>query len=264
MPTQQADSGAVVLAVQADVATLYLNRPERLNAVNDQLVEGLLAALAEVEAEQCGAAIIAGRGRAFCAGHDLKAPRGDDAGLFRRLEHLQEVTRRIRRLPIPMIAAVHGHAVGAGAEFALGCDLVIAAEDTRFRFPEVGIGLSATGGLTKLLPLLVGPVKAKDEVERVLQLHPAVKMAAVLPEPDELRGEEVHAVIVASDGRGTPELADIIEHCRRQLAYFKVPRYWTFVADLPLTASERVAKAELRARLDQEGARGTVDRTVLT
>ena len=81
---------------------------------------------------------------------------------MRRLEHLQEVTRRIRALPIPVIAAVHGHAVGAGAEFALGCDLVVAAEGTRFRFPEVGIGLSVTGGLTKLLPLFVGPVKAKE------------------------------------------------------------------------------------------------------
>lgn len=108
-------------------------------------------------------------------------------------------------------------------------------------------------GRTKDMIRRSGENIAAAEVERVLQLHPAVKMAAVLPEPDELRGEEVHAVIVASDGRGTPELSDIVEHCRRQLAYFKVPRYWTFVADLPLTASQRVAKAELRARLDQGG-----------
>jgi enoyl-CoA hydratase/carnithine racemase len=162
MPRQHAESGAVVLTVDADVAVISLNRPERLNAVNDQLVEGLLNTLAEVEQGGCGAAVLAGRGRAFCAGHDLKEPRSDDAGLLRRLEHLQEVTRRIRGLPIPVIAAVHEHAVGAGAEFALGCDLVVAAEGTRFRFPEVGIGLSVTGGLTKLLPLFVGPAKAKE------------------------------------------------------------------------------------------------------
>jgi crotonobetaine/carnitine-CoA ligase len=104
---------------------------------------------------------------------------------------------------------------------------------------------------------------AAAEVERVLQLHPAVKMAAVLAEPDELRGEEVHAVIVAADGHGSTDLADLIEHCQRQLAYFKVPRYWTFVADLPLTASERVAKAELRARLDRDTPRTTLDRTAV-
>src|SRR4051794_10961878 len=160
--TQQADDRAVVLTVDADVAVISLNRPHRLNAVNDQLVEGLLDALSEVEAGDCGAALLTGRGRAFCAGHDLKEPRGDEDGLLRRLEHLQDVTRRIRGLSIPVIAAVHGHAVGAGAEFALGCDLVVAAEGTRFRFPEVGIGLSVTGGLTKLLPLLVGPIKAKE------------------------------------------------------------------------------------------------------
>jgi 2-(1,2-epoxy-1,2-dihydrophenyl)acetyl-CoA isomerase len=160
--TQHADDAAVVLAVDADVAVISLNRPERLNAVNDQLVEGLLGALCEVEQGECGAVVLTGRGRAFCAGHDLKEPRRDNAGLLRRLEHLQQVTRRIRALPIPVIAAVHGHAVGAGAEFALGCDLVVAAEGTRFRFPEVGIGLSVTGGITKLLPLFVGPVKAKE------------------------------------------------------------------------------------------------------
>jgi len=160
--TQQADGAAVELSVDADVAVVALNRPHRLNAVNDQLVEGLLAALSEVEAGECRAAVLTGRGRAFCAGHDLKEPRGDSDGLLRRLEHLQDVTRRIRGLSIPVIAAVHGHAVGAGSEFALGCDLVVAAESTRFRFPEVGLGLSVTGGVTKLLPLLVGPVKAKE------------------------------------------------------------------------------------------------------
>src|SRR3954462_8114255 len=93
--TLHADDGAVVLTVDADVAVISLNRPHRLNAVNDQLVEGLLDALSVVEAGECGAAVLTGRGRAFCAGHDLKEPRRDD-GLLRRLEHLQEVTRRIR------------------------------------------------------------------------------------------------------------------------------------------------------------------------
>ena len=103
-------------------------------------------------------------------------------------------------------------------------------------------------GRTKDMIRRSGENIAAAEVERVLQLHPAVTMAAVLAEPDELRGEEVHAVIVAADGHGATDLADLIEHCQRQLAYFKVPRYWTFVAELPLTASQRVAKGELRAQ----------------
>jgi len=107
-------------------------------------------------------------------------------------------------------------------------------------------------GRTKDMIRRSGENIAAAEVEQVLQLHPAVVMAAVLAEPDELRGEEVHAVIVAADGHGASDLPDIVEHCRRQLAAFKVPRYWTFVADLPLTASQRVAKGELRARLDSQ------------
>ena len=63
-----------------------------------------------------------------------------------------------------MIAAVHGYALGAGCEFALGCDLVVAAEDAQFGFPEVSVGLSVTGGISRLLPLLVGPVVAKELV----------------------------------------------------------------------------------------------------
>jgi crotonobetaine/carnitine-CoA ligase len=101
------------------------------------------------------------------------------------------------------------------------------------------------------------------EVEQVLQLHPAVRLAAALPEPDDLRGEEVHVVIVAANGHGLADFADLVEYCNTQLAYFKVPRYWTFAAELPLTASERVAKSELRTRLNQDLGRNTIDRLAL-
>jgi len=114
-------------------------------------------------------------------------------------------------------------------------------------------------GRTKDMIRRSGENIAAAEVERVLQLHSAVRVAAVVAEPDELRGEEVHAVIVATDGHGATDLPELIDHCQGQLAYFKVPRYWTFVADLPMTASERVAKGELRARLDRDTSRTTLD-----
>jgi 2-(1,2-epoxy-1,2-dihydrophenyl)acetyl-CoA isomerase len=153
----------VELAFDSGIARIWLNRPERLNAVAPVLVEDLLAALGKVAGSGAGAVVLAGRGRAFCAGHDLKepAPEGDSR---LRLEQLQEVTRRLRALPQPVIAAVHGYAIGAGAEFALGCDLVLAAEDAVFAFPEAGLGLSITGGASRLLPALVGPLKAKELV----------------------------------------------------------------------------------------------------
>ncbi|GHF44142.1 enoyl-CoA hydratase/carnithine racemase [Amycolatopsis bartoniae] len=143
------------------VAQVRLNRPERLNAVSPALVDDLLAALDAVARSDARAVVLSGRGRAFCAGHDLKEPpaEGDSRA---RLERLQDVTRRLRALRQPVIAAVHGYAIGAGAEFALGCDLILAAEDAVFAFPEAGLGLSVTGAASRLLPQLVGPLKAKE------------------------------------------------------------------------------------------------------
>jgi 2-(1,2-epoxy-1,2-dihydrophenyl)acetyl-CoA isomerase len=148
------------------VAQIYLNRPHRLNAVVPELAAGLVAAFARAGQDGARAIVLAGRGRAFCSGHDLKEPLPPETVLATRLrvEQIQEVTRAIRRFPGPVIAAVHGYALGAGCEFALGCDLVVAAEDAQFGFPEVSVGLSVTGGISRLLPLLVGPVRAKELV----------------------------------------------------------------------------------------------------
>ncbi len=151
-------------AFDAQVARLHLNRPERLNAVVPELTDGLCAGLARAVEDGARVVVLAGRGRAFCAGHDLKEPEAAETPLQtrERLEAIQEVTRLVRRFPGPVLAAVHGYALGAGAEFALCCDLVVAGEDARFGFPEVGVGLSVTGGISRLLPQLVGWAKAKE------------------------------------------------------------------------------------------------------
>ncbi|RSN53783.1 enoyl-CoA hydratase [Amycolatopsis sp. WAC 04182] len=151
-------------ALDDGIAVIWLNRPERLNAVVAELVDDLLEALDAAAKSDARAVVLAGRGRAFCAGHDLKepTPSGDTADSRARLDRLQDVTRRLRGLRQPVIAAVHGYAIGAGAEFAMGCDLILAAEDAVFAFPEVSLGLSVTGAASRLLPLLVGPLKAKE------------------------------------------------------------------------------------------------------
>jgi 2-(1,2-epoxy-1,2-dihydrophenyl)acetyl-CoA isomerase len=156
--------GAVDYSLEGRVARLHLNRPERLNAVVPALTEGLLSGLAAAGRDGARAVVLAGRGRAFCAGHDLKEPsvEEDEPTARARLQRLQDVTRSIRDFPGIVIAAVHGYALGAGCEFALSADLVVAAEDARFGFPEVGVGLSVTGGVSAVLPLLVGPFRAKE------------------------------------------------------------------------------------------------------
>ncbi|HRY09152.1 MAG: enoyl-CoA hydratase/isomerase family protein [Actinobacteria bacterium] len=154
----------VSYSTDGPVALVHLDRPDRLNAVVPALVEGILAGFEQAGADGARTVILAGRGRAFCAGHDLKepAPAEDEATARQRLQRIQDVTRAIRSFPGPVIAAVHGYALGAGAEFALGCDLVVAGHDARFGFPEVGVGLSVTGGISALLPTVVGSMRAKE------------------------------------------------------------------------------------------------------
>ena len=156
----------MVVEYQLDQSTarVYLNRPHRLNAVVPELTAGLVAALQRAGDEGARVVMLAGRGRAFCSGFDLKEPVQQETVIEtrRRVDGIQEVTRAIRRFPGPVVAAVHGYALGAGCEFALGCDLVVAAVDAQFGFPEVSVGLSVTGGISRLLPLLVGPIRAKE------------------------------------------------------------------------------------------------------
>jgi 2-(1,2-epoxy-1,2-dihydrophenyl)acetyl-CoA isomerase len=155
---------AVDYELTESVARVHLNRPHRLNAVVPELTAALVAAFNRARDDGARVVVLAGRGRAFCSGHDLKEQLPPETVLATRLrvEQIQDVTRAIRRFPGPVIAAVHGYALGAGCEFALGCDLVVAAEDAQFGFPEVSVGLSVTGGISRLLPLLVGPVRAKE------------------------------------------------------------------------------------------------------
>ncbi|MFY0406650.1 enoyl-CoA hydratase/isomerase family protein [Solicola sp. PLA-1-18] len=155
---------AVEYTHEAGIARIHLNRPDRLNAVVPALVDGLLDAFDRASADGARVVVLAGRGRAFCSGYDLKEPDLDETALQTRarVERIQDVTRAFRRFPGIVVGAVHGYALGAGAEFALGCDLVVASEDAQLGFPEVGVGLSVTGGISQLLPLVVGPMRAKE------------------------------------------------------------------------------------------------------
>jgi crotonobetaine/carnitine-CoA ligase len=99
-------------------------------------------------------------------------------------------------------------------------------------------------GRTKDMIRRSGENVSADEVERALMLHPDVRLAAVIAVPDELRGEEIKAYVVRQGENSPPD--ELAEFCAGKLAYFKVPRYWAFADSLPMTASERVAKGDLR------------------
>jgi enoyl-CoA hydratase len=110
--------------------------------------------------------ILTGAGRAFCAGEDLKETSAGKSfkDWVEETEGLQEVQRVVMDLGKPLIAAVRGYALGGGCEFAMSCDIRIAAEDARFGFPETDVGLTITTAGTKLLAQIVGLGKAKELV----------------------------------------------------------------------------------------------------
>ena len=152
------------------VTLLTLNRPERLNAMNYELVSDVHAALDEVAADRdCRALVITGAGRGFCAGLDLKGagePPGAEglgrpqAGLTGQ-QHIARLIPHLRSLRVPVIAAVNGPAAGGGLALALGSDVRIAAESARFNVAFVRIGLSGCDiGVSWLLPRLVGASRA--------------------------------------------------------------------------------------------------------
>ncbi len=151
----------------AQVGVITFNRPERLNAINKDFLRAFMACLDEARTDaEARVIILTGAGRAFCAGEDLKETgEGKDLETWREeVERLQDVERLILKLGKPLIAAVPGYALGGGCEFAMSCDIRIAAEDAVFGFPETGVGLTVTTAGTKLLTQLVGLGKAKELV----------------------------------------------------------------------------------------------------
>jgi 2-(1,2-epoxy-1,2-dihydrophenyl)acetyl-CoA isomerase len=183
------------------VATLTLNRPEKLNAYTAPMGEAAVAAFRRAEGDPAVRAIVlAGAGRAFCAGVDLEALRahqqGGGASAGPRLgeeDFLTKLPLEIAGSPKPVIAAIQGAAVGVGVTMTLPCDLRLAAEDATFAMPFVKLGLLPGLGSTHLLPRLVGAGRALDLVltgRRVLAAEAlAMGLVSRVVAPDALAGE---------------------------------------------------------------------------
>ncbi len=157
----------VLYEKEQNIAIITLNRPQRLNAITRDLINGLIARLkAAKQDEGVSVVILTGAGRAFCAGEDLKETSAGKSfeQWMEETEGLQEVQRVVMDLGKPLIAAVRGYALGGGCEFALSSDIRIAVEDAQFGFPETEVGLTITTAGTKLLAQIVGLGKAKELV----------------------------------------------------------------------------------------------------
>lgn len=232
---------------EGSVATLTLNRPDRLNALNWELLRALdevTSALGQDQSVRC--VLLSGAGeRAFSAGADLRAGLEFTAGTARewiRLGH--RVFNRLVVLPQPVVAAIRGYALGGGLELALACDFRVAAEDARLAQPEVSRGwLPGWGGLWRLAAI-VGPARAREMVllgeplgaEMALAwglvhrvVPPVLLTAEAMALAQRLAGLSPDAVRVAKAVLATPGLvigeAAIAEDAETLAAFVAGPHY---------------------------------------
>jgi len=196
----------IIIEKDGPLLAITLNRPEKLNALNYQLIKELGAAIDEVnEMVDVRVVIIKGAGRAFSSGTDLQAL-GDSSldrgrpGYRYHLSRLQESYNRIERLEKPVIAQIHGYALGGALELVLSCDFRLATVDTRFSLPEVLYGIIPDLGGCQRLVRSVGLSKAKElvmmgrmidgrEAERVGLINKAVETEALEEEVQKWAGE---------------------------------------------------------------------------
>jgi 2-(1,2-epoxy-1,2-dihydrophenyl)acetyl-CoA isomerase len=159
----------VKYSIASNIATITLNRPEAMNALSLQLCIDLRSAVEMAIGDKARAVVLTGEGRAFCAGGDLREMRSMwekegriEAFMEAPLKALHDVIALIRNTPIPFVAAVGGVCAGAGTNFALACDIVVASENAAFNEAFVKIGLSPDCGGTFFLPRAVGEKRAAE------------------------------------------------------------------------------------------------------
>ncbi|MGX9790215.1 enoyl-CoA hydratase/isomerase family protein [Mycobacterium sp. MMS18-G62] len=174
-----------------DVAVVTLNRPEKLNALNHELVEQLHGTFDEIGANnECRVVVLTGAGRGFCSGLDLTDPNPPEAGRglefprsgMRWQERIADLTTRIQRLRQPVIAAVNGAAYGGGFGIALACDIRIASESARFCTQFIKLGLGGCDiGVSYTLPRIIGGGPAFDLIltARVVDADEALRLGIV-------------------------------------------------------------------------------------
>jgi enoyl-CoA hydratase len=158
------EESLVILTQENDIAILTINRPRAFNAINREVLKAFSAILDRLETSMPKAVILTGQGeKAFIAGADIQemSEMGPlEATGFSRMAH--RVLARLSALPVPIIAAMNGHTLGGGLEFALACDIRVAEEKATLGFPEVTLGIIPGWGGTQRLTRLVGTGKAMD------------------------------------------------------------------------------------------------------
>jgi len=184
----------LTLVVENRVATLTVNRPDKLNALNDATIAELGQAIDEIRTrDDIGGAIVTGAGRAFVAGADISELSSQTPTIAKaRARGGQDVFRRFETSPKPIIAAVNGFALGGGCELALACHIRIASDKAKFGQPEVKLGTCPGYGGTQRLARLIGKGRAIQLITtaEIIDAQEAYRLGLVnkIVPPDELMG----------------------------------------------------------------------------
>ena len=153
----------ILVETRGRVGLITLHRPKALNALNDELMTELGAALLAFDGDEAiGAIVLTGSDKAFAAGADIGAMKDWSYMDVFKSEYITRNWETLRRIRKPVIAAVAGYALGGGCELAMMCDVIIAADSARFGQPEIKLGIIPGAGGTQRLPRAVGKAKAMD------------------------------------------------------------------------------------------------------
>jgi enoyl-CoA hydratase len=171
----------VLVEREEPIAVVLLNRPEVMNALNDEVMDELARVLAELDEDQAvRCLVLGGSERAFAAGADIGEMAAADA-MDMYEAHRIDRWDALRKLRTPLVAAVSGYCLGGGCELAMACDLIVASESARFGQPETGLGIIPGAGGTQRLTRAVGKAKAMDVIlsGRFLDAHEAERAGLV-------------------------------------------------------------------------------------
>lgn len=217
MSETSAGQPATAYELRGPAAWIQLTRPEKMNAMDPSVIEGIGAGLDRAREDRARAIVLTGSGTVFCAGADLKhllRGRGDLAGIDRLLGDANALIRRIAGHPAPVVAAVNGAAVAGGLELVLACDLVIAAEDATLFDGHANFGLFPGGGSSVRLPRLMGPARAKHllftgRAASAQEMHELGVVNEVVPRREL---EETVQSLCETLARRSPEMLARVKH----------------------------------------------------
>lgn len=186
---------SVIWKKENGICTITMNRPEVMNALNGDLVNGMMAAFQDCYDESVRAVVLTGAGKAFCLGGDIasasKYGDGDLQAFFRDFTvPLARLISDIRQLPKPVIASINGICAGVGVSFAAACDLRICHQKVVFKQAYTGVGISQDGGFTQMVPIIIGLGRASEMIflDEVISAEKALEWGLVnkVVAPEEL------------------------------------------------------------------------------